>query len=331
MIVGNTLTIEVTTKCNIRCNNCFALADLPQKSNLDYDTAKAIAKEGIDTGFRVLHLTGGEPTLWKHFIELIRYSLDIGYQKIQFNTNGIPLDAEFCKRLQEYNEMIEMSISINGTKDLHEKVRGRGTYRKTIEGLENALKSQLKVEIFTTIGKDLLKEFPLYANALFTEYPSIQGLTLIQLHRVENDFYDIKEDLLTPEDFISLVKQVSLLNLYGHRIGFLYNPYASVVGKILGIPLIPQSRERISRIDLVVLKDLKITGNHSSRREYGYYERGSLQRIKESIASIPNEESTICTHCMYISQCKENGIHNPAPEDLDFEVVPFCQRTMALI
>ncbi|MCB1193577.1 MAG: radical SAM protein [Leptospiraceae bacterium] len=324
----NALTIEVTTKCNLRCKNCFALADLPRKLDMDYEIAKSIVREGREVGYQVLHLTGGEPTLWPYFFDLIYYSLQIGYRKIQFNTNGIPLSEEFCNRLKEYREMVDMSISINGTKELHEEVRRHGTYQRAIKGLENALKYQLNIEIFTTIGKSLLNELPNYANMLFTDYPNIQGLTLIQFHRVENDFYDVKEELLTPRDFVKLVKQISLLNLYGYRISFLYNPYAFLVGKILKLPCIPKSKERISTTNLVVLNNLKITGNHSSRKEYKNYQEGVLKEIIES-TSIKNSE--VCMKCKFSSFCQENEIYNPAPEDLDFESTPFCQRLLNML
>ncbi|MCP5498097.1 MAG: radical SAM protein [Leptospiraceae bacterium] len=212
------LTIEVSKKCNLKCGHCFARNPQDPKPALSLETAKEIALEGRQIGFTCLHITGGEPTLWKHFLTFLQFCLELGYEQVYFNTNGMYLQSSLCKELSTYKSQLNISISLDGDEILHNSLRGNSTFQKACLGIQTALEYELPLEVFTLARKSLLPKLPHFVKMVYENFLKIKHLVLIQLVNVENSFQNMTDELLSPEDFITLVKSASLLNLYGYRV-----------------------------------------------------------------------------------------------------------------
>lgn len=130
-----TVCIELTRECNLSCPFCHA------SSNENTDPAKYLTaeqwKEGIDKfpGLEALNITGGEALLlsvWPKTLEITRYAVDKGI-RVKLNTNGthihdfgdIPVD------------LVRFQVSIDGPEKVHDKLRGKGVYKKDLEFLEH--------------------------------------------------------------------------------------------------------------------------------------------------------------------------------------------------
>ena len=134
------LSIEVTTRCNGSCLHCFARSGISRSSSLPIDLVKEIMVEGYDTGYRHLHITGGEPLLWEGLFEALDYGFGVGYETIFLNTNGTLITEEISKRLAGYGSFFSMSISLDGPEALHDRIRGKGSHQRTMRGIEKTLK-----------------------------------------------------------------------------------------------------------------------------------------------------------------------------------------------
>jgi MoaA/NifB/PqqE/SkfB family radical SAM enzyme len=321
------LTIEVTTKCNLDCPYCFALARLPEKFGLSFDTARAVVSEGRACGYRHLHLSGGEPTLWKPFVDLVDHAFAEGYESVFFNTNGMLFSERLFERLQAHSGKIACTVSLNGPRDIHEASRGAKTYDATIRGIQQAIQHGLEVEIFTTVHRPLLAVMPEFSRDLFARFPEVSRLTLIQLHRVENDFYDVSADLLSPREFVQLVRFAGLLALM-YPIRFLDNPLAGVLAARMGLdwvwstPLIRPGR-------IAVHHNGDITPAHSNRAAFGRYAAGRLREIHASpeyFAAVAADDDA-CGDCQFIADCRRGGLVRPSEAHRDmYAEVPFCVR-----
>lgn len=332
------LTIEVTTRCNSACTHCFARAGRERLVHMEADTALAVLEEGHAMGYRNLHLTGGEPLLWPHFFELVEKALDGGYEKVFFNTNGTLLDHENARRLASYadgdGEALTLSVSLQGPRQLHDRVRGAGSFQKAIAGLEAALGAGLPVSVFTTAGQGLLEVLPRFAQWLHENYPQMQRLTLIQVIRVAGDAFDLSGELLAPADFIRLVQTASLLGLYGIPVAVLENPLANAAAKRLGVPWIPKAPALHREGRVVVMADGSITLSHSTRESMGVYAPGALEKVlcsdpyRDSVA----EDVDTCPKCRYREYCRPEGMVRPSEWYRDMvEDVHYCVRVMRQI
>ena len=68
-------------------------------------------------------------------------------------TNGILIKYFIEKLPTNYNEHLSFSISIDGNEEVHDKIRGMGSFRQTIEGIKYALKQGYKIATNTVVMK----------------------------------------------------------------------------------------------------------------------------------------------------------------------------------
>jgi len=325
------LGIELTTRCNSRCRHCFARAGIVGEDvSLDPNLVDIICTEGYAAGYRHLHLTGGEPLLWPDLFELLDRVFGLGYHSVFLNTNGLLLTDAVVNRLIEYPHL-EVSVSLQGPEALHDSMRGPGSYHQTRSNISRALNAGIKVTIFTAIGKTLLARLPSFAVDLNREMIGIERLTLIQMIRVRGDLFDLSQELLSPEDFIRLVRTVSALNLCGLKTDVLNDPLVNMVAEVLQLPLVPRSHPLCRQGKLMVRANRDITLAHSTNARYGRYAPGVIANVlagkayREAVA--PDE--TICPTCRYVDFCRSNGMMHPSPGVVDMHPqVPYCQRVL---
>jgi len=325
------LSIEVTTYCNSSCSHCFVRVWGPLRSSLAPDLVQTMLREAYEVGYRTLHLTGGEPLLWDGLAGILDYAFAIGYRTVLLNTNGTFLTAAVSRKFARYPGLA-VSVSIQGPRRMHDCVRGRGSYDRARKGIDNALEAGLPVHIFTTVGRSLIPNLPRFAEKLFVTFPGIGQLTLIQLIRVSQDVFDLSKEVLSPDEFLRLVRMVSLLNLYGLRVDLLNNPLAVVASRVLKMPWIPPSSPLYLPGSLMITADLRITLAHSAIDDFGIYKPGILQKIinSDDYRRAVSQDRIICRNCVYSHLCRKDGMLRPSEWYRDmFPQVPYCKRVLA--
>jgi len=330
-IANEYLSIEVTTKCNSNCVHCFASAGRKERSTLDIESVRSIMKEGYELGYKTIHFTGGEPLLWPHLIQILDEAFETGYPAAFINTNGTLLSKDNCADFARYGDKLSFSLSLHGPEELHESIRGKGSYKKTTDGLKNALAHGLKINIFTSVGKSLLKKLPEFASSVFTDFPGIEYMAMIQLIRVHQDSFDLSEELMEPEDFIQFVQTVSMLSLYGLNVRIIENDLSNVLADLLNIKWLPPEPSISRPGRAVIMADGNITVYHSSRETFGLYKPGSLRETLQSDAYRKEVEinCTGCVGCPHTKLCERNRIRRPSEWFRDMHPeIPFCRRVL---
>ena len=234
------LSIEVTTQCNSACLHCFARDGFSKLSSMPVNLAKKIIAEGYNAGYRHLHITGGEPLLWDGLFEVLNYVVDLGYETVFLNTNGTLITEGVSGLLSAYGDL-SISVSLEGSEALHNRLRGEGSYRRAVRGIKKALDDGIQPIIFTTVCKALIPDLPHFVNDLYERFPGIKYLTLIALISGSENIFNLSEEFLDPDDFLQMVRTVFLLNLYGLKTNVLNDPLVNVVSKLLGMPWMPKS------------------------------------------------------------------------------------------
>jgi len=327
------LSIEVTTQCNGSCLHCFVRSGMSRRSSLPVGLVKGIMVEGYHVGYRHLHITGGEPLLWEGLFDVLDYAFDVGYETVFMNTNGTLITEEISKRLADYGSL-SISVSLDGPEDLHNRIRGEGSHRRTMRGIEKALNAGNHLIIFTTVTKSLLPELPHFVDDLYKKFPSINYLILIQLIRMTNGVFALPDELLAPEDFIRLVRMVALLNVGGFRTIVKKNPLANVVSKMLKMPWIPRVPALYGEGCMIIMANRHISVVHSNRNSLGRYGPGVIQRVLASdvYRRLVGPDEATCPTCKYAHLCKENGMIRPPQGYGDlYADIPFCKRVLDTI
>ncbi|WP_448600947.1 GTP 3',8-cyclase MoaA [Thermoflexus hugenholtzii] len=90
------LRISLTDRCNLRCIYCMPeqMVFLPREELLTDDELIRLARLFAELGFDKIRLTGGEPTVRPHLVELVaRMAALPGIREISMTTNGLRLKA----------------------------------------------------------------------------------------------------------------------------------------------------------------------------------------------------------------------------------------------
>jgi len=132
---GIRVTLEVTGRCNLRCQHCFACAD---QEELETETLISIIRQLPEINTRKIILTGGEPLLRRDIELLIRTANSVGIG-MDLNTNMSAFTPKRAESLWEAG-LREISTSIDGTLIYHDWFRRKpGDFAKVISGIRLAL------------------------------------------------------------------------------------------------------------------------------------------------------------------------------------------------
>jgi radical SAM protein with 4Fe4S-binding SPASM domain len=94
-----------------------------------------IVDEAADLGFTEIKLTGGEPLLSRHAFEVADRAKRRGLW-VNLLTNATLVTPERAARLAEVIDSVSISLDSDQA-DVHDAVRGRGTYRRILEAVKS--------------------------------------------------------------------------------------------------------------------------------------------------------------------------------------------------
>ncbi|MDI6806481.1 MAG: radical SAM protein [Candidatus Aenigmarchaeota archaeon] len=138
---------QITHRCNLKCEHCFAYEI---KDELSTDEARNIIDQLSESNIMLLKITGGEPLVREDIFDILKYACDKKITTI-LSTNATLITNDVAKKLSQTGiDTVQVSLD-SSDKLLHEKVRGIGTFDKTIRGIKNLLDEKLNVAIVTTL------------------------------------------------------------------------------------------------------------------------------------------------------------------------------------
>ena len=148
-----TAVMEITYRCNMECNICFADA-----MNEKFDPSMEEIRQMFDTAWRnggecSVQLSGGEPTLRDDLPEIIRTGKKMGFPHLQVNTNGIRIsgDLGYLESLKHAGADL-IYLQFDGTnRDIYTKIRGRDVLDIKLRAIENCKKVGIGVLLVPTI------------------------------------------------------------------------------------------------------------------------------------------------------------------------------------
>ncbi|NTV30058.1 MAG: radical SAM protein [Candidatus Omnitrophica bacterium] len=136
------ITLEIINRCQLRCRMC-GIGREPVARQLSASAVVAIFQR-LSSAFRIrgVSLTGGEPFLHPEIERMLEYFSvwrqgDRGL-RVGIYTNGI--ETGRIARLLEKNCLLwrgmEFGISLDGMETTHDRIRGRGAFRRTLETVQ---------------------------------------------------------------------------------------------------------------------------------------------------------------------------------------------------
>ncbi len=214
--------LEVTYRCNLRCNFCQYLDIIkgevetvgPVKEFKTEEIKKAI--DEFPKG-RLITFSGGETLVRRDFPEILRYASKTHRTHIISNGALIKEDVadlytDLAPKHAWNKGLVLVGISLEGNEQRHDEVVGRkGSFRRTIEGIEHMVR----------LRRDKKKKFPKYNLKMVVTEDTVHGMV---------DFMKLAQEL-----GMDLVNFMAEHDLVGHSATLISDPLENRLN-------VPQSR-----------------------------------------------------------------------------------------
>ncbi|HEU0031619.1 MAG TPA: GTP 3',8-cyclase MoaA [Kofleriaceae bacterium] len=146
------LRISVTDRCNYRCTYCMPedlgehLAFEPRAAVLSFEEIERLVRVFAGLGVRKIRLTGGEPTIRKHVVDLVRRVAAVpGIEQVVMTTNGHLL-AELAAPLAAAG-LTAVNVSLDSlVPERFAALTSRGELSRVLAGIEAAVAAGLRVK-----------------------------------------------------------------------------------------------------------------------------------------------------------------------------------------
>ncbi|MGE5300719.1 MAG: radical SAM protein [Acidobacteriota bacterium] len=151
---------HLTERCNLSCAHCYQTGG--KSAELSLEEIRSVAEEvaemlgawseayGISFS-RSVSVTGGEPFL-RHDISEILETIRIKGFDLYLLSNGTLIDEGRAKMLSRLS-MKGVQISVEGPENVHDAIRGKGSFSASMEGIRHLLDAGLKVTVNATLSE----------------------------------------------------------------------------------------------------------------------------------------------------------------------------------
>lgn len=146
----DTLYWEITGACNQSCKHCH-LGGPSKYSQTSKEEALIRIDEFYENGVETLLLTGGEPLLNPNVYDMIRHAKQYDMD-VALLTNGTLINRRRAELLAEASPST-VQISIDGMKEYHESIRGKGAFSKLETAIANLKAAGINPLMKMTINK----------------------------------------------------------------------------------------------------------------------------------------------------------------------------------
>lgn len=180
----------LTHGCNIRCKHCYMYAGNKQKKELTVDEWQKLLSAFRENGGKTVTFSGGEPLMYKGFVELVKFSYSLGLE-VSVLSNGLLWNDMIINEIAPY--VRDVQISIDGVdEESYQKVRKNGSFSKAIETVVKLANIGIHVDVATTFTFDNLD------STTKTKYKSL--VEKLRLEGGENIDFILTKKLLPGRD-----------------------------------------------------------------------------------------------------------------------------------
>lgn len=201
-----------TTACNYRCIHCHPNFYTAQENEIP---SKLIIKQYKKSKYLKHHsinIAGGEPFLKRDLNELVIYLADNNIPCI-ITTNGRYTDRieKLIEQLKSKNKCVRFAVSIDGTEEVHNKIRG-GEQQNAFYHAMNSVKllklHGFEVQINMVVQKSNFHQL----NEMGNEFKKL-GVTLNYIPKIsyEDEFEFTEEEVIQLYPFIKSQREKKIL------------------------------------------------------------------------------------------------------------------------
>lgn len=187
--------IELTRGCNLRCKHCLNNSGIPEENQLTLEECYVLVKQLAEAGIQEIRFTGGEPLIFEGIYDLIKYATDLGIF-VSIGTNGTLITKEIAQKLKT-NGVKRAVVSLDGTKEMHDTIRGNGNYDRTIDAIVFLSEVGISIKVNSVIMRSNMENVIELAKQMHNKKISIFIRRFIESGRGAN----LKNNMLSKSDY----------------------------------------------------------------------------------------------------------------------------------
>jgi radical SAM protein with 4Fe4S-binding SPASM domain len=183
------LAIAVTSGCNLKCIHCSLNAGTCAPNELTKDEIIKLINDARELGLVTLPITGGEPTIRKDLLEILKYANKKGLGII-LNTNGLCVNKNYASELGKLENLRLVAVSLDGaTASTHEVIRNvKGCYEKTVRAIKYLVDAGVNTTMAFTIMRQNSNEISKIVElALELRVPMLRFLFMEEFGRAKKN------------------------------------------------------------------------------------------------------------------------------------------------
>ncbi|MGE0790380.1 MAG: radical SAM protein [Sandaracinaceae bacterium] len=147
------IAIELTVYCNLKCEMC-SVWELRQHG-VELPLALSLLDQARALGATKFTPCGAESFMRKDFLDVVEHAHRIGFTTQDIVTNGTMITDAHLDRL-EACPSVSLHISIDGPREIHDRLRGEGNYDKSVATAKEILRRGIKLGLSGVILKESL-------------------------------------------------------------------------------------------------------------------------------------------------------------------------------
>jgi 7,8-dihydro-6-hydroxymethylpterin dimethyltransferase len=154
---GSFLVVDLTNRCNMKCTPCFMDANGGNHIHeVPLEDVKAVLRRAPSFKPRRevnILFSGGEPTLYPHFLEAIRYAKSLGFERLHVATNGLRFaqDPDFAVHARAAG-LHSVYLQFDGVSNESNSHRGVGNlFDVKLQALDSIARAGLRTTLQSTV------------------------------------------------------------------------------------------------------------------------------------------------------------------------------------
>jgi len=160
---------HITERCNLRCAHCYQEGYSGMELGFNellgvFGQFKDLLNSWNSNSKRPVRghitVTGGEPFLREDFLDLLDlFSTHRDQLSFAVLTNGTHIDAKMARYLKGVGIGF-VQVSIDGSRETHDRIRGEGSFDRTVAAIGHLVKAKVRTLISFTAQTGNFREFP---------------------------------------------------------------------------------------------------------------------------------------------------------------------------
>lgn len=220
------LRISVTDRCNLRCVYCMPKEGLewqPREDQLSVGEIIRVVETAARGGVKRVRLTGGEPLIHPHIVEIVRRIASIqGIEEVSLTTNAILLERLARPLADAGLKRVNISLDSLGADKFRRITRG-GDLNRTWRGIAAAERAHLApLKLNTVVVRGLnADEIPALARLTMENDWHVRFIEIMPIGNAQ----DWGEGFPAPDE-----RYVSVQEMHAALSAFKLQPVAAAIG-----------------------------------------------------------------------------------------------------